>query len=567
MMEARKRLVELGPPDAAAHRELAAAYREVAGDLRSFGDAVGAERAFSAYLSVLDRMYRLLPDEGRRDPFASPAPTTTTEVMINRTLRPSPALLREMALLAEMQYGRGQRPERAIDLIERLIDLVVALDAQQRGTAEARLALRRGVALLDRMRAANELPRPMAVMLPFFEKRLGEAPRVPGVDLSPPQRRLLDRMAYGALCHSLIEEKRGGDLVRLLDREAAAAAKTSWAGEGVRRLLLEDALSEPDLLPPLLAAAKKAKDDRDDPLGANGRRLLSLVALYGGEDESARALDSSVGARDFAVSLPLSQHLRQRKSYAGAARVLAAWLRDLKDRVGARDHLSLAELYLLAGQIADADGAVRLALKKAPDDAFVLSMLAAVELRARRFGEARKVLLALRKRSDLDPTLDVPTRLGLGEASLQVGDADEAEQEVRRALAGAKDDANARLALAAVLLERGKDLDEAEKLARAVLAERPGDPWSQFVLGAVLIARKQPKEGLELLAESAREPALAVRPELYDHFGRGYLLAGRADLAKQAWARALAWLPRTADAKDRLRLALEGRLRELEAKR
>src|SRR5262249_56809630 len=114
--------------------------------------------------------------------------------------------------------------ERAVALIDKLIALVVALESQKRGTPEARLALRRGVALLDRMRAANELPRPMAVMLPFFDKRLGEAPEVAGVKLSPGQRRGPGPGGERAPRRPPLQEERPGRPVRLRAPRAAEAA-------------------------------------------------------------------------------------------------------------------------------------------------------------------------------------------------------------------------------------------------------------------------------------------------------------------------------------------------------
>src|SRR5262249_20601203 len=160
-------------------------------------------------------------------------------------------------------------------------------------------------------------------------------------------------------------------------------------------------------------------------LGPRARKWLAFVARYAGDDETARLLDESARPRDFAVAAPLVQYLRQRKRYAGAARVQAATVRDSKDLATVQDYLTLAELHYLAGQLDEADRAGWQAVKKAPNDAAPWTVLAAVAYRGRRFAAAKEILEGLRKRGNLGPALEVQTRVRLALVRLELGEADE----------------------------------------------------------------------------------------------------------------------------------------------
>jgi Tfp pilus assembly protein PilF len=375
---------------------------------------------------------------------------------------------------------------------------------------------------------------------------------VAGVELSEPQRRALDRMAYGELARSLAAAGRTADVARLLAREAAEAAKTTWAGEGVRRLALEDLLEDPGVLAAVVKAARQASGE----LPPAGRRLLAEVALYAGDDAAARDLDAKA-TRTILIGLPLRTRLEQRRHYAGAARVFAALMRDNKGQVGAAEFSDLANLHLQAGEFAAAREAATEAVKRAPADPAAEALLGEAEFQSRRFAAAREVFARWLKRNGA-AALAPQVRLRLAAARYRLGEEDEAEKEFRQAAQGPAASREARQALALLLADRGKDLDAAEKLAR----ESPTDAGGRFVLGAVLVARKQTKEGLKLMESALSDPYVSRQPEAYEWLGRARADAGDAEAAKAAWRKALELFPESADPKDPSRLRIERRLKE-----
>src|SRR5581483_4943088 len=181
------------------------------------------------------------------------------------------------------------------ELLHQLIDLVKHLDVSRPAeAAEARWALRRGLALLDELKASGRLARPTAMLVPFFEERLSLFP-------SPSQEISLDdslagalrRMSYTPLLRRLGDD-RPRDLALLLAAEARDADAFPRAAAALHRLVLIELLAEPDRLAPLLEAARDLAGDRTDPLGPAGKRLLASLALYSGDRATARVLDDKV---------------------------------------------------------------------------------------------------------------------------------------------------------------------------------------------------------------------------------------------------------------------------------
>jgi serine/threonine-protein kinase len=326
LMEVHARLAALEPRNPTWQWRRASAYRELASQRRRTGDDAGATAAFACYLAVVERLFELVPQEAQRDPFAAVQQTSRAELMADALHGKDRNPTRHGLQMCEMQYGLLPRSERAGELIDRLIDLVVRLEQQKPiPTAEVRLALRRGVALLRRLEAMQTLPRPLAVVLPFFEKRLAALP-APEKELPPELRRAHDRMAYGELARALVEKKQTRELVLILDREARRVSSLAWAQQGVNRVVLEE-LAGDTHLGVILKEAVALQDEKALALSAAGKKLLARLALYGGDAEAARRLDRDVAriGLEETVVIPLAEHLRQRGQADAAQRLMARW--------------------------------------------------------------------------------------------------------------------------------------------------------------------------------------------------------------------------------------------------
>jgi serine/threonine-protein kinase len=367
-----RRLLLLEPRNSVWHYRLAAGQRELANQRRRTGDDAGATAALAGYLHVLDRLYLLVPEEAKRNPFATQQVTGRTELLVNVLHTGDPNKGRSELHLCEIQYRLRPSLERAVEVVDRLVTLVVGLNEQKPiPVAEVRLALRRGVALLRRLEEARTLPRSLAVQLPFFEKHLAGLPADPDQDLPADLRPAFDRMAYRELAGRLLERKQGRELVLLLDREARRVSRMDWAREGLTRLVLEDLAGTRATVEAILKTAHDLDHEKPSPLSPAGKKLLATLALYGGDAEAARQLDAGVAkaGQERTVLVPLAHHLRQRGQLAAAIRLLAGWVEGQKEAAAWEDHFSLAELYQLAGQRDRARQSWQNALKALPKKA------------------------------------------------------------------------------------------------------------------------------------------------------------------------------------------------------
>jgi tetratricopeptide (TPR) repeat protein len=561
------RLIDLDVQNPRWSYELADSYLWLARQLGIHGDAAGADRAFQNYLAVLDRLYRLVPAEVQRDPLVAPDPTTRFHLVINVLLGTSPSRARQVLMNSEHLYGSSPRPERATELMHALVDLVIALQENPPvPKAELRQALRRGVALLTRPKAANDLPRPLAIQLPFFEKHLAEYPLELKVNLSPELRRAHDRMAYDELARGLLEEKRPRDLILLLDEEARATAGLEWARVGVTHLVLEDLLGDTGRLETLLKAVREVAGEDPTPLSPAGRTLLATLALYAGDGKTAALLDPKVAKAgpDQLTVENLSNSLHERRRFAGASRLAALYMAGLKDQATADHYAWLGQWHLEAGRLEEAEQAARNALALSANHTGAELVQVGVLNERRQFRQARARLEVLRDRPGLDGRLSRSIRTDIALARFDLGEGDEAEEDLRKLVQGDPADPSARLNLAWFLAQRGKDLDVAAEHVQAALAVAPRDPPSRAIQGAILVGQKKIKEGLEILEEVMGDEYLARQPEFLDFLAGAQHLAGQRDKARKTWQEALKHFPETTDPADRLRLAIQKQLKELE---
>jgi hypothetical protein len=227
------------------------------------------------------------------------------------------------------------------------------------------------VALLSRLRQSSNLPRPLAVLLPFFEKRLAGLPADPEEKLPADLRRARDRLAYGELARQMIKRNLQRDLVLLLDREARQSSGLAWAREGLTRLVLEELVAAGPRLEVILKTARDLASEKSSPLSASGRALLATLALYGKDEETARELDAGVAkaGRDGQVVLPLAIHLGRHDRLDAAIRLLASWISSRKEAVTWEEHATLAKLYERARRLHNARQSWQKALEALPKTA------------------------------------------------------------------------------------------------------------------------------------------------------------------------------------------------------
>ncbi len=305
----REKIAYLKDDSPDALQELANAYRKRAEAARASRDLEGARGAYGQFLATMEHLHRKFPDEARRDPLQP-------EVDVARQ---APPRLRQSLLT----NGRGliagfdgyqwadPRPSTANELIHRIIELVQALDVGKPSEAEeARWALRRGLLALDELQAAGELAAPLARLVPFFERRLASLlPAPKEITAGSGEQRAWQRMSYEALARLLAARPR--ELAQALAADARTAAGQPWSATIFRRHALLGLLSKPELLTPLLKAARGLAADDGDPLGPAGRAFFAELALCAGEREHAQALDgkTATAGLDTALAGPLARKL------------------------------------------------------------------------------------------------------------------------------------------------------------------------------------------------------------------------------------------------------------------
>jgi serine/threonine-protein kinase len=290
---ARERLAYLRTDAPDALRELAQEYQKLAESCRARKDIPGVRAAYEKHLAALEHLYRVFPEEARRDPF-NRDPDIAYEIVAPHFPERLRAARAQVGNFDRLFWNTPQ-PFLANELLHQLIGLVKHLDVSRPAeAAEARWALRRGLALLDELKAFGQLARPLAMLVPFFEERLSLLPSPPTeIALDDSLAGVLRRMSYAPLLRRLGDD-RPRDLAMLLAADARDADAFPWAAEALRRLVLAELLAEPGRLAPLLKAARDLAADRPDPLGPAGRRLLAALALYSGDRATARALDARV---------------------------------------------------------------------------------------------------------------------------------------------------------------------------------------------------------------------------------------------------------------------------------
>jgi Tfp pilus assembly protein PilF len=121
----------------------------------------------------------------------------------------------------------------------------------------------------------------------------------------------------------------------------------------------------------------------------------------------------------------------------------------------------------------------------------------------RRRGNASRARAEFERALETRPDAAVPTRTMLGLIEQAEGNAAQAEQQYRAALARDSRAGVAANNLAWLLAERG-EIDEARRLAETAVRELPGRPEAQHTLGWVMLKQGRPREAIRPLEASVK---------------------------------------------------------------
>ncbi|HVK76945.1 MAG TPA: dynamin family protein [Kofleriaceae bacterium] len=293
--------------------------------------------------------------------------------------------------------------------------------------------------------------------------------------------------------------------------------------------------------------------------GENLRALLSRLARKAEDAASEIILD---GFRD---QLAQVRALIAAGDPAAAVEVLEVMLRDRPDHVGALTLLGVAELAL--GHDDRAADAFGHALRERPGDAHALVGLGQAEVARGRLADGVALLGKGVDAAGGDRALLAVAYLALGRAWRGLGELDKAIRELRKAVAEAPDDADARAALGQALLDdtRTSSAEARRHLERAAEADAPPAAALLALAQLELVDGRAHEAGA--LYERARVQALAghgpaARAQLADALiGLGDVAAGGRDHqgAHHRYLEALEIEPRRATTHARL-AALHGEL-------
>ncbi|MGN6728185.1 MAG: tetratricopeptide repeat protein [Tepidisphaeraceae bacterium] len=146
-----------------------------------------------------------------------------------------------------------------------------------------------------------------------------------------------------------------------------------------------------------------------------------------------------------------------------------------------------------------------------------------------------------------------------------MGDNKSSEQLLRRALEKDPDSAPVCNDLGFLLAEQGRDLDFAEKLLWKACGLEPDNPAYLDSLGWLLYKRSSFGQAVQYLqqAVSASDP---VDPTVLDHAGDAAYRNKQTDMARYCWMRAVDAVKQRGSNDPQLRLRLEQKVRQLDAK-
>jgi tetratricopeptide (TPR) repeat protein len=373
---------------------------------------------------------------------------------------------------------------------------------QARDSDKAMAALERGRALKPEHPAVGLLAVDLMTLNP-------KAEAIAQAQLERPDAPILVRLAYG---RRLAASQRYAEAAEQLEKVVAAQPDQlgSWLTLAAVRLELKQ-------YDQAEAALQHVIDQREEGKAPPSPQLTS-TRIGDTTDEVDQAY------------LLMSQVAEQRKDFAKASK----WLEKADPK---HERMSVqaqhARLLLRQGKLAEARKLLRDMPEAEPRDAVAKLQAEAQLLRdAKQWEEAYKVLAAGTQRFPDDSDLLYDQAL-LGERLQRY---DEMEQQLRRVIALAPDNANAYNALGYSLADRGVRLDEARTLIDKALQIRPGDPYITDSLGWLEFRAGHVDEALRLLREAYHA---RPDPEIAAHLGEVLWQNGQHDEAMKVWREAL----------------------------
>jgi tetratricopeptide (TPR) repeat protein len=300
--------------------------------------------------------------------------------------------------------------------------------------------------------------------------------------------RLEPRAAVAALERSRLSLARGDGRAAI---ETARAAASSPSGGAAASLQLARSLRATGRLIEARAELASLRASAGD--STEVQTEAAWLALASGERAAARAAFERLGVLEGLVAADLHD------GHVDAARARVNPLLDAKPNDPST--LMLAARVELAAQDPDAaEPYLNRVLELDPRSLDAYYLLADIY---RRRGNASRARAEFERALETRPDAAVPTRTMLGLIEQAEGNAAQAEQQYRAALARDSRAGVAANNLAWLLAERG-EIDEARRLAETAVRELPGRPEAQHTLGWVMLKQGRPREAIRPLEASVR---------------------------------------------------------------
>jgi tetratricopeptide (TPR) repeat protein len=247
-------------------------------------------------------------------------------------------------------------------------------------------------------------------------------------------------------------------------------------------------------------------------------RYVELAQQQTKEDGADRGLAQAY--------LQLSQIAEKRKDYAGAE----AWLNKIENSEDLMQaQVRRASLLATQGKLAEGRQLIRNLPERKPGDAH-LKLLAEIGLLRdlKQYQMAYDLLVEETAKAPANPDL-VYDQAMMAE---KIGNLDEMERLLRRAIELKPDSPNAYNALGYSFADRNVRLPEARDLIRKALQYTPNDPFIQDSLGWVEFRLGNQAEALKIFTEAFKTKP---DPEIAAHFGEVLWRAGQRDKALAVW--------------------------------
>jgi hypothetical protein len=443
-----------------------------------------------------------------------------------------------------------------------LMQALERLDPDKPTEAEqGRWLLRRGLHLLGLLQRKQKLPAAWETIQKSFVRRLKSWPRPGGAANADPA---LDQLDY----HSAIEQLAGGvrkdAILDLLIGELKSLAVLPVMEPGIRDLLIEALLPEPETTGAVLQAARSRLQGDSEGVPAPTRKVLAELARLRGDDPSAFALNAKVVEQGTgtAVVLRLGPVLRERGQMRTLARMNRSWwerqTRQMQDSIAAWNEAAWDALN--AADLDAAADAIQEVRRKAPNEIQTRVLEAYLAYQKRDFRATQKQLKLLREDAKLnDPwkwivkQIDVLTRHELGEKI----DIDSAFPTLPATNPLSNGSNINRIWLQ---MEQGQKLSESLAAVLKSLSERPRSATWNYLHGVALLKNGQAKEAVAVLEKLRSCESTQRDPAFWLYLGEALMEIGQRDNARMAWEQGLAVFPSTTARDDRRRQQIENLL-------